>query len=431
MTAEGGQRQAPAFQAGEPLTVIQPIFLLIMNKITQKWIATFLVVVTIILLSHTIVNAQPATTSATSSNNQCLINPDSNLIVTDVELVPGSGTNINMRDTIDVTLEQKNPTTSKLTIPEKLPKDLILYLNGYPMKGLFGVPSGVNKLRFKLVRNEESKETWNTILSGFVIDRDRTVSFSVGCPQGYSIPTKVKKQIAPNFLSATILLVVFAILLYLFFKFCRDSIRDNSLLTNVSERYNYKPPFSLARSQMAWWFFIIMGSFLFIFAITGDFTQIINEQALILIGISASTAISSVFIDDGKKTLSPAEIKQINLELQKLNSARSNEEETQAINKIESIIPYSSSWIKDILTTKDGINFYRFQIFVWTLILGIIFLLEVVKHLQFPSFDSSLLTLQGISAGTYLGLKLPEKPKSSNNELTKETETTKLPIPTL
>ena len=398
-----------------------------MNKITKKWIATFLVVVSIVLFCHTITNAQSP--PATSSNNQCSIERDSNLIVTNVELVKGSGDNINMRDTIDVTIEQINPTTKDKTIPEQLPKDLILYLNGYPMKGLFGTPSGVNKLRFKLIRTEESKEIWNTILSGSVIHRDRTVTFSVGCPQGYAIPTddtnstKVTKQISSNFWNAIIFFIVFVILLYLFFKYCRDSIRDNSLLTNVSERYNYKPPFSLARSQMAWWFFIIMGSFLFIFAITGDFTQIINEQALILIGISASTAISSVFIDDSKKTLSTAEIEQINLKVQQLKSVQLDEKQKNQIeNEIKSIIPHSSSWIKDVLTTKDGINFYRFQIFVWTIILGIIFFLEVVKYLQFPNFDSSLLTLQGISAGTYLGLKLPEKPKSSNSLLFNEPE---------
>lgn len=367
-----------------------------MNKTTKKWIATFLVVVSIVLFGHTITNAQPASTPATSTTNQCEISRESNLIVTDVQLVPGSGENINMRDTIEVTIEQENPTTSERTIPEQLPKNLILYLNGYPMKGLFGTPSGVNKLRFKLMRTEESKEAWNTILSGFVIDRDRTVSFSVGCPNEYSIPTKVTKQIAPNFLNATIFLVVFILLLYLFFKFCRDSLRDNSLLANVSKGDSYDPPFSLARTQMAWWFFIIMGSFLFIFAITGDFTQIINEPALVLIGVSASTAISSAFINEGKKP---------------------------SLSRETSTIPSSSGWLKDILTTKDGISFYRFQIFVWTLILGIIFLLEVVKHLQFPEFDSSLLTLQGISAGTYLGFKFPENLKSSNNELLKESET--------
>lgn len=371
-----------------------------MNKTTKKWIATFLVVVSIVLFGHTITNAQPASTAATSTTNQCEISRESNLIVTDVQLVPGSGENINMRDTIEVTIEQQNPTTSERTIPEQLPKNLILYLNGYPMKGLFGTPSGVNKLRFKLMRTEESKEIWKTILSGFVIDRDRTVSFSVGCPNEYSIPTEVTKQIAPNFLNAIIFLIVFVILLYLFFKFCRDSLRDNSLLANVSKRDN-EPPFSLARTQMAWWFFIIMGSFLFIFAITGDFTQIINEPALVLIGVSASTAISSVFINEGKKS---------------------------SLSKETSTIPSSSGWLKDILTTKDGISFYRFQIFVWTLILGIIFLLEVVKHLQFPEFDSSLLTLQGISAGTYLGFKFPENLKSSDNS--KSSETTESHSPT-
>ena len=237
---------------------------------------------------------------------------------------------------------------------------------------------------------------------------------------------------------------IFVVSLYLFLRFFRDSIRDDSWLpsfsynpdnevkTNslssfrklfVGKKYNYKPPFSLGRTQMAWWFFIIVGSFLFIFVSNCNLTEIINEQALILIGISASTGISSVFIDDGKKHLSVEEIERISSLKRKLdNSQLEARQRIKIENEIKSIIPCSSGWLKDITTTRDGVNFYRFQIFVWTLILGIIFLFIVWEHLHFPEFDSHLLTLQGISAGTYLGFKFPEKSKSSNNELLKKPE---------
>jgi hypothetical protein len=44
----------------------------------------------------------------------------------------------------------------------------------------------------------------------------------------------------------------------------------------------------------------------------------------------------------------------------------------------------------------------------WTLILAVVFLSHVYRELAMPQFSETLLALLGISAGTYLGLKLPE-----------------------
>jgi hypothetical protein len=62
----------------------------------------------------------------------------------------------------------------------------------------------------------------------------------------------------------------------------------------------------------------------------------------------------------------------------------------------------------DILSDANGVSFHRFQVAAWTLVLGIIFVIQVYKVLAMPNFDGSLLALLGISAGTYLGLKIPE-----------------------
>jgi hypothetical protein len=48
-----------------------------------------------------------------------------------------------------------------------------------------------------------------------------------------------------------------------------------------------------------------------------------------------------------------------------------------------------------------------FQIAVWTLVLGIVFIRSVYVDLTMPDFDATLLTLMGISSGTYIGFKLP------------------------
>src|SRR5205085_7867446 len=77
---------------------------------------------------------------------------------------------------------------------------------------------------------------------------------------------------------------------------------------------------------------------------------------------------------------------------------------------------HRSQFLLDLLsendtTVGDGrvITFHRFQIVVWTLILGIVFVSEVVTKLAMPAFDPTLLVLMGISSGTYLGFKVSAK----------------------
>ena len=52
---------------------------------------------------------------------------------------------------------------------------------------------------------------------------------------------------------------------------------------------------------------------------------------------------------------------------------------------------------------------HRLQIMLWTLALGALFVWEVWDHLAMPTFGTELLTLMGISSGTYLGFKIPER----------------------
>jgi hypothetical protein len=71
--------------------------------------------------------------------------------------------------------------------------------------------------------------------------------------------------------------------------------------------------------------------------------------------------------------------------------------------------PASEGFGKDLLTDANGINFHRFQMVVWTIVLGILFCVGVYTTLAMPQFSGTLLALMGISSGTYLGFKIPER----------------------
>jgi len=82
--------------------------------------------------------------------------------------------------------------------------------------------------------------------------------------------------------------------------------------------------------------------------------------------------------------------------------------------QLQSISPastagHSQGLLRDILRDGSGYSFHRFQIFAWTIVLGIIFVSSVYNNLTMPEFSTTLLGLMGISSGTYIGFKFPEK----------------------
>jgi hypothetical protein len=83
-------------------------------------------------------------------------------------------------------------------------------------------------------------------------------------------------------------------------------------------------------------------------------------------------------------------------------------EKNTAISRYRKLTNQSESWIIDILSDANGVSFHRFQLFSWTLILGGVFIGAAYLELNMPEFDTTLMGLLGLSAATYLGLKVPE-----------------------
>lgn len=137
--------------------------------------------------------------------------------------------------------------------------------------------------------------------------------------------------------------------------------------------------FSLGRVQMAWWFAIILASYIFLWAATGDIPAL-SAQALSLMGISGASGLISAGLDKSKPPI-PAS---------------------------------SGKFFTDLLTDANGVTIYRFQMLVMTVILGFLFIAHVATQLAMPVFDSNTLTLMGISAGTYMGFKVPEEHDSGD-----------------
>lgn len=192
----------------------------------------------------------------------------------------------------------------------------------------------------------------------------------------------------------------------------------------------YRRPYSLAQSQMTWWFCIVLGSFVYIvlskwIASGGGLTEqmlngVLIEQSLILMGIGTGTALGATIIEQVKQ---PAAGDPPKTTLDKFKAVLKSIEVLQAAGQPVPLAMIaerdqlaaklaSQNFFSDILTDVDGITLHRFQALIWTVVIGVGFLIAVYTSntLGMPKLDNLILAVLGISAGTYLGFKVPEQP---------------------
>jgi len=312
------------------------------------------------------------------------------------------------------------------------PHDLVLYVNGQELKGINAVAIDgpkQNWLGFDLVKTDESNPVWRNIL-GSPIAAYRKVSVSVGLTgqkavattAGKPQPVLVLRLFYPIWLLVSLIGLALVLALFIYLACWRGGLIHDS--EPPAPPPGKMKPYSLALSQAAWWFFFVIGSFVFIYMITGDYNTV-TSQALILMGIGTGTALGSFMINAAKRntadtdlsTLMPSRAKLV-AEIGQTNDPVALAEKRAQLAVLDKQVaearsglskPVSKNFFDDILTDVDGITLHRFQMVIWTFVLGIMFGLGVYRNLAMPEFNATLLALMGISAGTYLGFKIPER----------------------
>jgi hypothetical protein len=312
------------------------------------------------------------------------------------------------------------------------PSKLILGLNGQPMKGVNpdNYSPGSGQLQFTLKRTTDNKDAWNNFLSslGFY---PTAVTVGVFADNATTLfgEKEVRFDVLPPipWVVGGVLFIIALLVLFLILAVKSNIIRDPGPDLGGTTLRTY----SLARAQMAWWTFIILGSYAYIFALTRDINTI-TQGVLVLMGISAGTGLGSLVVDSGKQD----QRKALQTESDSLNKDISNLQNQLATSPADSIllttiaqkqarikeiqstltnlpapVGASQNFLLDILEDDGGVNFHRFQLMIWTLALGIIFVYQVWSTLAMPDFNATLLGLMGISSGTYLGFKIPDSPK--------------------
>ncbi len=332
------------------------------------------------------------------------------------------------------------------------PSKLVPYINGLAIRGNFPVEieTARNLLSFHLQITPDNRETWTDLL-GAPTSLRHPVTLSVGLEDGtqssfdtvFDLTNRVPLTVMSPWygvIAAVLTLVMTVLLLWL--------ARTTNLIreTGPTPPGGKLRPYNLGRTQMAFWFFLIYVSYLGIWLITGTLDTI-TASLLALMGISAGTALSEALIDSGKDTATAAQLQDLTAEKQALEqNLPTLQTQTAGVNastdlspdeltnrdslnrqvqesrtrlaqvnlQIQALTPTVASgvtrgFLRDLLADNFGYSFHRFQIFAWTILLGIMFVSSVYNDLAMPEFSATLLGLMGISSGTYIGFKFPEQ----------------------
>ena len=163
-------------------------------------------------------------------------------------------------------------------------------------------------------------------------------------------------------------------------------------------------------------FYLIFSAYVVIWLVTGDLNSI-TQSLLGLMGISAATALGGAVIDNQKRDAATAELAKLSRTPSPSVSPPGGDatipvpSRSDTVRQLEERLDpgVSQGFLRDILGDRNGVSLDRFLIVAWNLALGTIFIATVYTTLAMPDFSASLLGLMGISAGTYLGLKVPER----------------------
>jgi hypothetical protein len=308
-------------------------------------------------------------------------------------------------------------------------------------------------LEFNLKReaaNKESRADWDQVLrtSGVspqmplavgIYNANRNTAHVLALPAG-AVATGPEREFKllriawDGWTIAGMILLGLAAAIFFYMSIHTGMVRDST----CPVREDGLPPYSLGRCQMAFWFFLVISAFYFLWVITGrGDTDTINSTVLSLIGISAGTALGSAIVSKNEAATSaavgnpprpvfiyPDAIKAAQAALdqaKKNNDAAQVQAQTTEVARLKRELKrwrsaHRTQLLLDLLSEQDSsagenrvITFHRFQIVVWTLILGVVFVSEVLTKLAMPAFDSTLLVLMGISSGTYLGFRVSAK----------------------
>ncbi len=339
-----------------------------LNKFSSK-LRPYVVVVLFSLLAicTTIINVQAQSTSDVPNNS-----------LPRVKAVNGR---LEVGQTISVDVDHLSNWSSSHDA-----RKLLLYFDGRALTGIYPeeVYLSENRLTFHLQRTPESKKEWQNLFHEPVFIRPVALTVGLDGQSQFATDFDYNNPLALTVIPKTwgiISLITFLGLLTLLVVLATrtDILRDPRPGVGEGE---YRP-YDLGRVQTAFWFFIISSSYVWIWLITGDLESL-TPSAFGLMAINAATVLGPRLID------------------------LTGTETGQTVIGRESLLTGlpAKGFFTDILSDAYGYSFHRFQLVLWSLLLGVMFLYFVYDNFAMPNFRGPLLGLMGLSSGTYVAFEV-------------------------
>ncbi len=278
---------------------------------------------------------------------------------------------------LDALFEQQDTCQAKMKSDTLCP--IVLFINGVEANDIkaYSINRDSSTVMFRLDRNSASVKKvhfdylWSSVL----------VTFSVGLQGGEAVPIDPKMpKIYFKYITNLSFFIIISMVLVVIGIFARLVKK-----TNLIRLTDKKSRFSLGLAQLLFWVFLIAIAFLYIWITTTEMYPI-TGSVLVLLTISLSTSGGSRLVDKAR------------------DPNRIFEESKEG------------NFFKDILSDDAGYSVHRVQMVIWTIILGIIFIHEVIVEQRMPQFDTNLLLLMGISSTGYVGLKSIETFRSEKDK---------------
>jgi hypothetical protein len=306
------------------------------------------------------------------------------------------------------------------------PTKLNLYLDGImlpvvtatPIAAAGGSPASLAFTLRRLADKPESVTAWSTVMTKALGQQGEDAKFSVavGDERGILATKDKEMKFEPltcraRFWWTTVIALALAALFWIWgHKEKWTWIRDNYAIPEDSLPAGTERSFSLGRIQMLWWTWIIGVSMGCVWLSTGE-VWALNETCLILIGISAATAVGAVAVmPDGVAALK-TKLDEANMALTKLPAG------DPGIPAAQKLVDTAKERLGDAIKSRgirqdissnfgdDNAGLHRLQNIAFTLVLGGWFLVMTFLSGAMPSVSTMLLTLMGISGSTYVGFK--------------------------
>lgn len=210
------------------------------------------------------------------------------------------GGDLELDSIVEVTVEGLSEWAAA---PGHTPWRLVPYLNGRALMGLY--PSAVNlrtsKLQFVMHVTPESRMGWVHVLSPPTLNRN--VRFSVGLELQDPFETVYTLEQNPatlvviekHWAAVAVAIIAGFTLSFVWLASTTSILFERRPSRNGGEQLR----FSLAKTQLAIWFFAIFGAFITIWLATGNYDTI-NTSIVAILGISAGTAIGDAYIKNSQ-----------------------------------------------------------------------------------------------------------------------------------